>query len=694
MAASSGGFVILPARVRALVRLLSILLAVLLLRVDSREPAVAQQTQIPQGEYGALVALYEATGGTHWTNPWTLPTAEPCSLYGVTCESGHVTGLGLGSNGLSGTIPPELGNLSSLQGLSLSWNELSGAIPPELGNLSGLLTLQLGGNQLSGTIPPELGNLSSLQNLSLSSNQLSGTIPPELGNLSSLQSLYLFSNQLSGAIPPELGNLSSLQALDLSYNQLSGAIPLELANLSNLRWLYLDSNQLSGAIPRWLGSLGSLQGLYLSSNWLSGAIPPELGSLGSLQYLALDSNELSGVIPQELGNLSNLQGLYLYSNRLSGAIPQWSGSLLGLKQLYLCSNQFSGTIPPELGNLSSLLELELGENQLGGTIPPELGNLGSLQHLTLGSNQLSGAIPQELGNLSIFWLDLDYNMLWSDVQSPLAFLDQKAPGWADTQTVPPSDVRVDPTVPGGVRASWNPIPYTGDDGRYEVGLATTSGGPYAVVATTADKTAASAIFTGLTPGTPYYLAVRTFTRAHDEQQNDLLSPYGEEVAFAVPDNVTPTPTATRQATPNTSRLVLPLALRQPTPTPTPTATPWCDLYEPNDDRRTNPWGPLTLEVTYSAKLCRGDPEDNYTFDVPRAGSGSVDLTLPGALVGRSHILVYATSDLDRVVADHGPIRDASYRLAFDASQAGRYVVRLYASAWDDVSPYELRVSVP
>jgi hypothetical protein len=150
----------------------------------------------------------------------------------------------------------------------------------------------------------------------------------------------------------------------------------------------------------------------------------------------------------------------------------------------------------------------------------------------------------------------------------------------------------------------------------------------------------------------------------------------------------PTITPTPRVEPGATCLLLPAVLRQPT------AAPWCDPYEPNDDRRVNPWGPLQPGVRYSARLCRGDPEDNYTFDVARAGSGSVDVTLSGASVGRSHILVYATSDLDRVVADHGPIRDASYRLAFDASQAGRYVVRLYASAWDDVSPYELRVSVP
>ncbi|MYI28063.1 MAG: hypothetical protein F4064_08210, partial [Acidimicrobiales bacterium] len=66
---------------------------------------------------------------------------------------------------------------------SVSANDLSGSIPPELGNLTGLETLSLSGNALSGSIPPSLGNLTNLTRLSLYSNELSGSIPPELGRL-------------------------------------------------------------------------------------------------------------------------------------------------------------------------------------------------------------------------------------------------------------------------------------------------------------------------------------------------------------------------------------------------------------------------------------------------------------------------------------------------------------------------------
>jgi hypothetical protein len=213
----------------------TILLAVLTIATST--------TGAVDAERAVLMALYDSTDGENWTNSTGWGTGDPyCSWYGVTCDAGIVTELTLISNHLSGTIPPELGNLSNLSLLNLKRNQLSGTIPPELGNMSNLGYLYLHSNQLSGTIPPELGNLSNLRFLWLFDNQLSDLIPPELSNLSYLISLDLRHNQLSGLIPPELGNLSYLISLDLRSNQLSGSIPAELSNLSNLAYLFLSDN--------------------------------------------------------------------------------------------------------------------------------------------------------------------------------------------------------------------------------------------------------------------------------------------------------------------------------------------------------------------------------------------------------------------------------------------------------------------
>ena len=163
---------------------------------------------IPGKECVALLALYDSTGGDDWINRtgW-LSSASPCEWRGIKCERGHVTSLGLHNNQLTGTIPPELGNLSALTKLWLNGNQLTGTIPPGLSNLGALVSLWLGGNKLTGSIPLELGNLGALKVLDLHHNQLTGTIPPELGNLGALEVLLLHDNQLTGTIPPPLKRL-------------------------------------------------------------------------------------------------------------------------------------------------------------------------------------------------------------------------------------------------------------------------------------------------------------------------------------------------------------------------------------------------------------------------------------------------------------------------------------------------------
>ena len=112
---------------------------------------------------------------------------------------------------------------------------ITGSIPPEIGNLTNLTYLNLQLNQLTGSIPPEIGNLINLESMSISWNQLSGSIPPEIGNLTNLTYLDLRNNQLTGSIPPEIGNLTNLIYLSLYYNQLTGEIPESICDL-NINW--------------------------------------------------------------------------------------------------------------------------------------------------------------------------------------------------------------------------------------------------------------------------------------------------------------------------------------------------------------------------------------------------------------------------------------------------------------------------
>jgi len=170
-------------------------------------------------------------------------------LWGECYNIEETTFLQLSWNGLTGEIPPEIGNLTNLTKLWLYSNELTGEIPPEIGNLTNLIEFYLWENQLTGEIPPEIGNLINLDGIDLHSNQFAGEIPPTVGTLTNLTYLNFSNNELTGSIPPEIENLTNLGWLDFSFNQLTGSILPEIGNLSNLNRLGLYYNQLSEEIP-------------------------------------------------------------------------------------------------------------------------------------------------------------------------------------------------------------------------------------------------------------------------------------------------------------------------------------------------------------------------------------------------------------------------------------------------------------
>ena len=157
----------------------------------------------PVPDRAALMALYNGTAGSNWTNNTNWASDKPLGQWnGVTADDdGRVIWLNLHHNNLTGQIPPELGALTHLEALDLRSNELSGPIPDALGALTSLVYLNLVDNKLTGPIPPELGNMASLEDLLLGVNELSGPLPTEFGELSNLDYVSIAHNNLTGPLP-------------------------------------------------------------------------------------------------------------------------------------------------------------------------------------------------------------------------------------------------------------------------------------------------------------------------------------------------------------------------------------------------------------------------------------------------------------------------------------------------------------
>ncbi|KAM3284911.1 putative LRR receptor-like serine/threonine-protein kinase isoform X1 [Capsicum chacoense] len=347
---------------------------------------------------------------TNWSS-----SAAVCNWIGITCGSRHqrVTVLNISGMGFSGTIPPQLGNLSFLVSLDLSYNYFHGGIPPEFSRLRRLRAINLSFNNITGEIPKFLGDFQDLQMLSLENNRFSGFIPSSISNMKNLGYLNLRYNNLEGNIPTGITTLRSLKWLSFGFNKLNGSNVLSMFNISILEYLDLRNSGLTGGFPSDLcRRLPKLQKFGLNFNMLSGEIPRRVSECSELQVLLLMENDLIGTIPRELGRLQLLQFLSLGSNKLHGTIPDEIGRLNNLKQLGIERNELTGSIPLTIFNISSLQILSIWDNKLEGPLPREVGNLTMLNVLDLGINSLTGVLPDEIGNLQeLSELKLDFNNL-------------------------------------------------------------------------------------------------------------------------------------------------------------------------------------------------------------------------------------------------------------------------------------------
>ncbi|XP_061984506.1 probable LRR receptor-like serine/threonine-protein kinase RFK1 isoform X3 [Populus nigra] len=206
-----------------------------------------------------------------------------------------------------------------LTSISLLVNRLSGEIPKELGNITTLTYLSLEVNQISGIIPPDLGKLINLQTLMLSSNRFTGNLPVSFSGLINLTDFRINDNNFSGAIPIFIQNWKKLERLEMHATGLEGPIPSNISLLNNLVELRIsDINGPTQSFPMLKNMTGMIR-LTLRSCKIFGEIPAYLWTMKSLELLDVSFNKLVGKIPASI-SVDRLRFIFLTRNLLSGDI--------------------------------------------------------------------------------------------------------------------------------------------------------------------------------------------------------------------------------------------------------------------------------------------------------------------------------------------------------------------------------------
>ena len=91
-----------------------------------------------------LDAFYEATNGEYWSVNTNWTNTDPCTRFGVSCDSNNrVSTLYLQGNNITGELPRNFGYLTKLMGLDLTGNSLSGTLPESMANMKDLFAMSV-----------------------------------------------------------------------------------------------------------------------------------------------------------------------------------------------------------------------------------------------------------------------------------------------------------------------------------------------------------------------------------------------------------------------------------------------------------------------------------------------------------------------------------------------------------------------
>ena len=353
----------------------------------------------------------------------------PCSIYVRLAR--YI--IPLASNGLSGTIPAELGELESLDYLNMGSNDLTGGIPESLRALTSLTSLILERNGLSGRVD-WLGDLTMLELLALGGNALSGELLSEAAKLSRLRFLEVGDNLLSGPMPAELTALPQLEVLVVGGNSLSGGLPGGFTE--SLRSLNVAGNEFTGLLPDGLRRLELRQFIFPNTGL---CVPRSPGFAEWMQRIRLVLSEecpprehdklvLTAFYHAMGGDGWTRRDGWLSDRVLStweGVDTDIHGRVTGLN---LPANEMTGELPVELTYLVELAELDVSGNPgLTGRFPPDMTQL-DLDSLDFRDSGLCAPLDREfhgwLGDIAEVRGDQCANPEAITVSVPVVYLNQ------------------------------------------------------------------------------------------------------------------------------------------------------------------------------------------------------------------------------------------------------------------------------
>ncbi|KAI5591081.1 hypothetical protein BDE02_04G055000 [Populus trichocarpa] len=342
------------------------------------------EAKLVQEEVDALEEIARTLGSKYWkfnadtceiemAGVTQVPPKNAEQRIDCECNNGnntdcHVTRMELKRYNLPGVLPTQLVKLPRLQVVDFAYNYLNGTLPREWASMQ-LTSISVLVNRLSGEIPKELGNITTLTTLSLEANQFFGTIPPDLGKLINLQELGLSSNHLSGNLPVSFAGLINLTDFRINDNNFSGTIPIFIQNWKKLKRLEMHATGLEGPIPSNISLLNNLAELRISD--LNGPTQgfPMLSNMTGMIKLTLRNCNISGKLPAYLWTMKSLEALDVSFNKLVGKIPD-TITADRLRFVFLTGNLLSGDVPDSILKDGSNVDLSYNNFELQGPEQP------------------------------------------------------------------------------------------------------------------------------------------------------------------------------------------------------------------------------------------------------------------------------------------------------------------------------------